>query len=184
MTFSRLPKFAFYLGAAALVAGGVVQSDVAHARDSKSSKKEENKGPSYPNATRQDPSKPSLGSAQKKISKAYDLVGEDKLDEADKLLDEVLSDTKLTPYAKALASYVKGQIKSQKDDNAGAIAVMKTAVDLDAMPNSNQFPAMFALAQLYLVEEKYAESITALDASAVRILGFGARPTPYPGLEV
>ena len=29
-----------------------------------------------------------------------------------------------------------------------------------------------------------AFAITALDASAVRILGFGARPTPYPGLEV
>jgi hypothetical protein len=164
MTLPCLPKLAFYLGAAALVAGGVVHTDLAYARESKSSKKEENKGPSYPNATRQEPSKPSLGNAQKKISKAYDLVGEDKLDEANKLLDDVLGESKLTPYAKALASYVKGQIKSQQDDNAGAIALLKEAVDADAMPNSNQFPAMYALAQLYLVEEKYPESVAALDA--------------------
>jgi len=164
MKLSCLPKIAFYLGSAVFVAGGAVYSDGAQARDAKSSKKDD-KAPAqtYPNAKRVDPSKPSLGAAQKKISKAYDLIGEDKTDEANKLLDEVLSDSKLTPYAKALASYVKGQVKSQNDDNAGAIVLMKEAVSLDAMPNANQFPAMYALGQLYLVEEKYPEAIAALD---------------------
>lgn len=170
MTSSRLPRFAFLLGAAALFAAGLATAAPyggSKSRDPSAShaKKEEGKEKNnYPNATRVEPSKPSLGKAQSKLSKVNDLIADDKTDQAEKILDELLADGNLTPYARAMASYFKGQIKSQQDDNAAAIPLLKQAVELDVMPNANQFPAMYALAQLYLVEEKYPESIAMLDA--------------------
>lgn len=171
MTSFRLPCFAILLGAAALGAAGTAAAAPygggrSHDPSASHAKKDEAKDAknNYPNATRVEPSKPSLGKAQSKLSKVNDLIADDKNEQADKLLDELLADSSLTPYAKAMASYFKGQIKSQQDDNASAITLLKQAVDLDVMPNANQFPAMYALAQLYLVEEKYPEAVAMLDA--------------------
>lgn len=163
MKLGSLHRFAFCVGTAVLL-GGACYSDFAAAREpSARSKKDDKKENAYPHATRQEPKVSLSESAQKKINKAFDLMQEEKYAEAEKLADEVQNDGKATPYAKALALQTKGQVKWNQDDNLGAIELMKQAIALDAMPNGNQFAAMFQLAQLYLMEEKYQESLAVLD---------------------
>jgi len=172
MTLPALPRIALLFGTAVLLGGtaisvqaqGYGRSQSRGAPQHEQRGKQEKKENAYPHATRVEPKDTDLGAAGKKIQKAFDLIEDDKLDEADKVLDEVLSGGKLTPYAKALALHTKGQVKWQKDEGPAAIENIKQAIALDTMPNANQLPAMFQLAQLYVIEEKYAEANAALDA--------------------
>lgn len=160
MKLGTLHKFAFCVGTAMLLGGALAYPDAAYAAKDTKGKKAENQ---FPNATRKDPKVSMSEGVQRKLNKAFDLIQEDKLDDAQKLIDEVLADGKKTPYAEALALQTKGQILWQKDDYPGAIDALKKAIAMDAMPNSNQFPAMYQLAQLYLMQEKYNESLAAAD---------------------
>ncbi|MBL8298260.1 MAG: tetratricopeptide repeat protein [Rhodanobacteraceae bacterium] len=163
----NVKKLVLCLGAVSLLAAGIASASRLpgersnEQRSSKSSSKTEN---AYPNAKRNDPKTDMPGSLGTKLNKAQEAAADGDTDKAVALIDEVLGDKKVTPYAKAFALYLRSNAKWEKEDGAGAIADLKEAIALDALPNSNQFPAIYTLAQFQLQEEQYADSAKSIDS--------------------
>lgn len=124
--------------------------------------KEEKKN-EYPNATRKEPKLEMSSGTQRDLSKALDLVNEDKYDEATPLLQKILSDSHASKYARALALEAEGQIASGKQDDAAAIAHFREAYALDALPNNQQFQVLYNIAIIQIQSEKYQDALTTLD---------------------
>ena len=122
--------------------------------------KSENK---YPNATRKEPKLEMSSGDQKDLNKAADLINDSKNDEAEPLVQKVLSSEKSSKYAQAFAHQLQAQINWEKDKSDEAIAEYKKAVDLDALPNDAHFQVIYQIAQLQIQEEKYADSLATLD---------------------
>jgi len=167
MHAANVKKLVLCLGAATLLAAGVASAsripgerNSDQQRSSKSSSKTENL---YPNAKRNDPKTDMPGSLGTKLNKAQEAASDGDTDKALNLIDEVLADKKVTPYAKAFALYLRSNAKWEKEDGAGAIADLKEAIAIDALPNSNQFPAIYTLAQFQLQEEQYADAAKTVD---------------------
>ncbi|HJT97453.1 MAG TPA: tetratricopeptide repeat protein [Rhodanobacteraceae bacterium] len=124
-------------------------------------KKEESK---YPNATRKEPKLEMASGDQKDLNKAADLINENKNDEAEPLVQKVLSSEKASKYAQAFAHQLQAQIDWEKDKSDEAIAEYRKAVEMDALPNDAHFQVMYQIAQLQVQDEKYADALTTLDA--------------------
>lgn len=163
----NVKKLVLCIGAVGLLAAGVASASrvpgerSSEQRSSKSSSKEEKNA--YPNSKRVDPKTDMPGALGTKLNKAQEAAADGDADKAIGLIEEVIGDKKATPYAKAFALYLRSNAKWEKEDGAGAIADLKEAIALDALPNSNQFPALYTLAQFQLQEEQYADSIKSVD---------------------
>ncbi len=116
----------------------------------------------FPNATRAEP-RTQTTRVVEDIQKAYDLLGEGKNDQARALLDKALANARATKYEQALALQGLSQIAYDEDDVAGAIDYNRRAVELDALDNRSQFNLLYQQAQLTLIEERYDESLAAID---------------------
>lgn len=116
----------------------------------------------FPNATRKDPKPEISETAQKQLTTAYKQIDENQDDKAAEILHKVVEDKRASAYARALALQALGQIDWQKDDYPSAIESMRQAVKLDALPNKAQFQAIYQIAQLSLLQEKYQEALDAI----------------------
>jgi tetratricopeptide (TPR) repeat protein len=116
----------------------------------------------FPNATRKEPKTEMSGPSQTAINAAYKALDENKNDKATELLEKVLNDPKASPYARALALQGESQISWSNEDYKAAIAKLDQAIKLDALPNKSQFQAMYQVAQLNLMEEKYDAAVVAV----------------------
>jgi tetratricopeptide (TPR) repeat protein len=116
----------------------------------------------FPNATRAEP-RIQTTRAVEGIQKAYDALGEGDYAKARSLLDAALANSRATKYEQALALQGLSQIAYEEDDVARAIELNRQAVALDALDNRAQFSLLFQQAQLTLMEERYAESLAAID---------------------
>ncbi len=116
----------------------------------------------FPNATRAEP-RTQTTRAIDDVQKAYDLLGKGENDKARALLDKVLANARATRYEQALALQGLSQIAYDEDDVAGAIDYNRRAVELDALDNRSQFNLLYQQAQLTLMEERYEESLAAID---------------------
>jgi len=125
-----------------------------------SGKKGENK---YPNATRKEPKLDMSSGDQRDLNKAADLINDNKNDEAEPLVQKVISNDHASKYAQAFAHQLQAQINWEKDKNAEAIAEYKKAVDMDALPNDAHFQVIYQIAQLQVQDEKYADALVTLD---------------------
>lgn len=162
-------KLVLCLGAVSLLAAGVASAQGSRVpgsrpseQSSKSSKGEKAEN-NYPHATRIEPKTSMPDAVGKKLNKVNDLIAEGEQDKALALIDEVLADKKSTPYSNAFGLYLRSNVKWEKEDGAGAIADLKQSIELNALPNNNQFAAMYTLAQFQLQEEQYPESIKTID---------------------
>lgn len=118
----------------------------------------------YPNATRQEPKTTISESSQKQLSTAFKYLDNQETDKAAALLDKILQDKRASDYARALALQAYSQIKWEQEDTAGGIDMIRQAIKLNALPNKAHFQAMYQLAQLLLSQEKYQESLDAIEA--------------------
>lgn len=85
-------------------------------------------------------------------------------DEAQKLIEKVLGNSRASKYAQAYALQLRGRIASDADKDDEAIADIRKAIELDSLPNDAQFSLMLQVAQIQVQGEKYAEGLTSLDA--------------------
>ena len=116
----------------------------------------------FPNATREEPKLDISEKGQKKIQGAYDALDEEDFAKAEKLLTEANSG-KASKYEKALALQGLSQIAYERDDVAKAIELNEQAIALNALDNTSHFNLMYQVAQMYLMDEKYEEALTAID---------------------
>jgi uncharacterized protein HemY len=117
----------------------------------------------YPNATRKEPKLDMSSGDQKDLNKAADLINDSKNDEAEPIVQKVLSNEKSSKYAQAFGHTLQAQIYYEKDKSADAIAEYKKAVDMDALPNDAHFQTLYQIAQLQVQDEKYADALVTLD---------------------
>ncbi len=116
----------------------------------------------YPNATREEPELDMSERNQRDLNKAVDYINEEQTDKAMASLDKVLGDKRASEYAQALAHHLKGQLEWQNGNDEKAIVEIRKAVEMDALPNSRHFSAMYQVAQLQVNNEKYADALTTL----------------------
>lgn len=117
----------------------------------------------YPNATRAEPKAVMSQREQKDLSKASDLVNDDKGAEALPIIEKVLENAKISKYAEAFGQQLVGRIYWDQDKEDEAIAATSKAIDSDGLPNNNHFGLMYQLAQMQVQSEKYADALVTLD---------------------
>lgn len=117
----------------------------------------------YPAATRKAPDlKPSAKIAPKlqKLTKLYD---DDKGAEMRTLADEIIADGKANAYEKSFAAQFAMQAANDADDSAAAIGYLQKAIEFDGLDNNSHYNAMYNLAQLQLIDDKYADALKTIE---------------------
>jgi len=139
----------FSAGAFAQMGGGsytATPSDKSKDKDKKKESSDKKAGPKYPNATRKEPELKMSSGDQKDLNKAADLINDNKNDEAEPIVQKVISNDHASPYAQAFAHTLQAQIYYEKDKSAEAIAEYKKAVEMNALPNDAHFQTLYQVA--------------------------------------
>ncbi|SEI71462.1 tetratricopeptide repeat protein [Frateuria terrea] len=118
----------------------------------------------YPNATRKEP-KLDLTSdkEQKKLNEGLEAVNSGDKDKAMQLLQAIAQDNDSSKYAKSLALQGIANLKYNDGDLKGAIATLKQSLDIGVMPNDTYFQLEYELAQFYLADQQYQQSIDTIE---------------------
>lgn len=132
------------LAALALVAA--IPEPSAAARD-----KKKEKGPQYTVSER----------VGKKLGKVYEAIQAEKYDEALALLDE-FDLKRMKPYPAALVHQAYGYIEASRDDYKKASAQFQQALDLDALPPTQQLSMRFNLGQMYMLLDRWDDAVATL----------------------
>lgn len=95
----------------------------------------------------------------KRLNKLYELIGEEQYAEALTGLDKLWPATESFPYERAVLAQAKGHVFSAQEKYPSARKQFEVAVELDSLPNLQHYQAMFGVAQLFAVEQRYKETI-------------------------
>jgi tetratricopeptide (TPR) repeat protein len=102
--------------------------------------------------------------AWKKLNQAYELVGEEKYNEAYSALvavrERAREDDK---YLRAILAQAIAQVEWSRNNFDAALREFELAVKLDALPDQTHFALMYQIAQLYYMKDRYDDSLKALD---------------------
>lgn len=117
----------------------------------------------YPNATRKEP-KLDLKSEkeQKKLNEGLEAVNAGDKDKAMQLLQPLAQDAD-SKYARSLALQGIANLKYNDGDLKGAIDSLKQSLDIGVMPNDTFFQLEYELAQFYLADEQYQQSVDTVE---------------------
>jgi tetratricopeptide (TPR) repeat protein len=117
----------------------------------------------YPNATRQEPKITPPGEKESQaLNEGGSAVNSGDAATAQKDLQPI-ADSSENAYAKAKALSGLALLKYNSGDTKGAIVLEKQAIDLNSLPNDEYFPTLYALAEMYVADEDYAQALGALD---------------------
>jgi uncharacterized protein HemY len=117
----------------------------------------------YPNATRPEPKIEGLSSKEADaLNEGLNAVNSGDAATAQKDLQPI-ADSSDNPYAKAKALSGLALLKYNSGDTKGAITLQKQSLDLNALPNDDYFPMLYALAQMYVADEDYSQALATLD---------------------
>ncbi|WP_198651446.1 tetratricopeptide repeat protein [Dyella sp. C11] len=153
----RVPLIKMLAGTALALA--VVSTPVI-ASDSTSKDKKE---ALYPNATRKEP-KLDLTSEkdQKAINDGLDAVNNQDKEKAVQILQPI-ADSSKSKYAQALALQGLANVHYNDGDVKGAIDLLNKALENGTLPNDTYFQLEYMLAQFYLANEQYQQSIDTVE---------------------
>jgi len=99
----------------------------------------------------------------KQLNKAYEYVGEEKYDEAYKVLQKVMSRSKRGDYLQAVLNQAMAQIEWSRENFDAALKYFEKAVELNALPNQAHFGLMYQIAQLYFMKDRYQAALDKLE---------------------
>lgn len=98
----------------------------------------------------------------KKLTEVTELIQAERHAEAVALLDTFELD-RLDPYPKALVHQAYAIVEVGRDDFPAAAGHFQTAVELEALPPSQQLSMRFNLGQIYLMLDRWEEAITTFE---------------------
>jgi tetratricopeptide (TPR) repeat protein len=101
--------------------------------------------------------------AFKKLSKAHELLAEEKYDEARKLMDEMSKRKSLNPHEQALMWQTYAYIQSSQEQYPQAITSFEKCLALDALPEAAALGTQYNLGQLYMSVERYKDAARVLE---------------------
>lgn len=100
----------------------------------------------------------------KRLNRAYELVGEEKYDEAYSALQSVRERAREDDrYLQAILAQAIAQIEWSRNNFDAALREFELAVKYDALPDTTHFSLMYQIAQLYYMKDRYDDSLEALD---------------------
>ncbi len=99
----------------------------------------------------------------KDLNQAYELVGEEKYNEAYNHLRKMLDRAGKDEYLQAILYQALAQVEWSRNNFDPALQYFEKAVQLDALPNQAHFALMYQIAQLYYMKERYADALNRLD---------------------
>lgn len=157
---------AFFLGIAALGAAPGADAQLTGGEQRNRAKKEgtTKAEPKYPNATRAEPTRGNskIGTA---FGKLIDVVNDDKYDQTIAIAEGILANPKANAYERSIAAQALAFAWMEKDNSNYAVPVkyLEQALAENGLDNNAHYGLMYQLAQVYLSDEKYAESLTVLN---------------------
>ncbi len=98
----------------------------------------------------------------KRMTKAYELVGEEQYREALEIFTQMRGRAN-TDYMKATLAQAIAQVNWALEDYDGALREFETAVELDALPDRAHYALMYQIAQLYYSKNRYDDALDRLD---------------------
>lgn len=99
----------------------------------------------------------------KELNKVYELVGEEKFNEAYNSLRKLLDRSGKDEYLQAILYQALAQVEWSRNHFDPALQYFEKAVQLDALPNQAHFALMYQIAQLYYMKERYDDALNRLD---------------------
>lgn len=146
---------------ASAVAAQSARDSAERGKDKKESAKQEVK---YPDATREEPKTRASSKMQARLTKLFKAYEQDDNEaETLALAKELMAEPNANDYDKAITAQLAAQAAYNQDDNATAKALLKQAIDFNALDNNNHYQSMLMLAQLQLQDEQYPEGMATLD---------------------
>lgn len=103
-----------------------------------------------------------------RINDAYEMVGEERYDDAMEQLMSVRSRAR-TDYIKAIVAQGIAQVYWAKGNYDEALREFELAVEINALPDQAHYALMYQIAQLYYSNERYDEALERLDLWFCRV---------------
>ncbi len=103
-----------------------------------------------------------------RMTKAYELVGEEQYNEAMEIFVQ-LRNRASSDYLKATLAQAIAQVNWQLENYDAALKEFETAVELDALPDQAHYALMYQIAQLYYSKERYMDALERLDLWFCRV---------------
>jgi tetratricopeptide (TPR) repeat protein len=99
----------------------------------------------------------------KQLNEVYELVGEEKYNEAYNELRRMLDRAGKDEYLQAILYQALAQVEWSRNNFDPALQYFEKAVELDALPDQAHFALMYQIAQLYYMKERYDDALNRLD---------------------
>ncbi|MDJ0657685.1 MAG: tetratricopeptide repeat protein [Xanthomonadales bacterium] len=96
------------------------------------------------------------------VQKAWELVAEEQYDEAEAAFRKQV-DRISDPYEKSQAMFGLAQAMMANDNFDDSLKLYEDIVNMDVLPNKPHFDAIFQIAQLYYMRERYDDSLAWID---------------------
>lgn len=141
----------------------VLASTPALASDNSSSSSDQKPAPQYPNATRKEPKSDLTDKKdQKALQDGLNAANSGDLAKATQLLQPVIDNSK-SKYAQAKALQGLAFAHAKNNDAKSGLDMLQRAVALDSLPNEDYFQMELQLADYYLVNQQFQQSIDLLE---------------------
>jgi tetratricopeptide (TPR) repeat protein len=99
----------------------------------------------------------------KQLNEVYELVGQEKYNEAYNQLRKMLDRAGKDEYLQAILYQALAQVEWSRNNFDPALQYFEKAVQLNALPNQAHFALMYQIAQLYYMKERYDDALNRLD---------------------
>lgn len=141
----------------------MLASTPALASDNSSSSSDQKPAPQYPNATRKEPKSDLTDKKdQKALQDGLQAANAGDVAKATQLLQPVIDNSK-SKYAQAKALQGLAFAHAKNNDAKSGLDMLQRAVALDSLPNEDYFQMELQLADYYLVNQQYQQTIDLLD---------------------
>lgn len=97
------------------------------------------------------------------LTRVYDLIGDEKYQEALASLGTLLNRSGLSDYERAMMVQLRGHVYLATERYDAALRDFDEVIRQDAMPNVRHFQMMYQMAQVYIVQEQFERGLAMLD---------------------
>lgn len=99
----------------------------------------------------------------KQLNRVYEEVGEENYNEAFSDLQKMLGRAGRDEYLQAVLYQAMAQVEWSRKNYDQSLGYFERAVELDVLPNQTHFALMYQISQLYFMNDRYDESLAALE---------------------
>lgn len=95
----------------------------------------------------------------RRLSRAHELMGKNKLDEAIGVLERLMKSTEKRPHEKAQVMQAMGFAYAQKENFKKALELLQGSIDLGVLPYNPTLSTLYTIAQVDVAQEKYGVAL-------------------------